>query len=122
MSQLRPSTDVRSLLSLGKADGPASAVRARMWAGVSTSVGVSGGALSASGMGAGSAAASGWAASAKMLALGTLFGGPLTIGIALAVVRIGPRRHTAPRVPCCSCGCVARETPTLSTRSEFLTR
>jgi hypothetical protein len=61
-----------------------------MWAGVSSSVGVVGGALSLGNAGADGAAASGWAAAAKMLTLGTLFGGPLTIGIALAVLRVGP--------------------------------
>jgi hypothetical protein len=57
-----------------------------MWVGVSGSVGVAGGAL---GAGAEGMAASGWAATAKMLALGTLLGGPLTIGVALAVLRVG---------------------------------
>ena len=90
MNELRPSSDARSLLALAKSDGPSHAVRTRMWAGVSSSVGVAGGALSLGNAGADGAAASGWAAAAKMLTLGTLLGGPLTIGIALAVLRVGP--------------------------------
>jgi hypothetical protein len=70
-----------------------------MWAGVSSSVGVAGSTLGAGSVGADGAAASGWAVSAKMLALGTLFGGPLTIGIALAVLRVGPAPATPSLLP-----------------------
>jgi hypothetical protein len=52
--------------------------------------------IGAGSAGADGAAASGWAAAAKMLTLGTLFGGPLTVGIAMAVLRVGPAAPVRP--------------------------
>jgi hypothetical protein len=72
-------SDLRSLIEAAKADAPNAAARAKVWAGVSTAVG-EGAALASSGAVAGSASAT------KMLVLGTLLGGSLTVGIGAAVL------------------------------------
>ncbi len=78
-------SDLRGLIAAAKADGPSTAARAKMWTGVTTIVGDA--ASSASSAGGGSAAGS--VGAAKMLVLGTLLGGSVTVGIGVAVLLVG---------------------------------
>ena len=85
---LSPAT--RALLNAAKADGPSAAARAKVWSGVSGAVGgavAAGGAATAAGA-AGALGAVGGSA-AKMLAIGTLLGGTVTVGLATMLLRIG---------------------------------
>jgi hypothetical protein len=83
-------SDLRTLIDAAKADAPSGAARANVWAGVSTVVGEA-----AITSGAGGAAA-GTAGSAKMLVLGTLLGGSVTVGIGTVMLFVGhaPTRPT----------------------------
>jgi hypothetical protein len=72
-------SDLRALIEAAKADGPSAAAKAKVWAGVSSAVG---GAASVSGGGA----AAGSLGAVKMLVLGTLLGGSLTVGIGAAAL------------------------------------
>ncbi|HEX3769425.1 MAG TPA: hypothetical protein VHV30_01110 [Polyangiaceae bacterium] len=85
-------SDLRALIDAAKVDGPSAAAKAKVWAGVSSAVG---GAASAS---AGAAASMG---AAKMLVLGTLLGGALTVGMgaAMLVVRSQPVRTAGAPAP-----------------------
>jgi hypothetical protein len=85
-------SDLRALIDAAKVDGPSAAAKAKVWAGVSSAVG---GAASAS---AGAAASMG---AAKMLVLGTLLGGALTVGMgaAILVVRSPQPARTASGAP-----------------------
>lgn len=74
--------DLQSLLNAAKADAPSAAARAKVWAGVSSVVGGAT-ALSSGGAAAGSLAAG------KMLVLGALLGGTLTVGIGAALLFVG---------------------------------
>ena len=89
MRELLPSSDARALLAAGRSDGPSLAARERVWSGVSNAVGVVGGGASSANVRAGGVSASGWTLASKMMSLGTLLGGPLTIGVTLAILRIG---------------------------------
>jgi hypothetical protein len=81
----RLSSATNELVRLARADGPSAAARAKMWAGVSGAMGgaATGGAAAASG------AAAGGASAAKMLTIGTLLGGPLTVGLAVTLLHVG---------------------------------
>ena len=96
MSEPRLSSATRELLRAAKADGPSAAARAKMWGNVAGSVGAAGAAA-----GAGASLAPGGAAgaigAAKMLAIGTLLGGTITVGLAAALLHIGPAPVHAPR-------------------------
>jgi hypothetical protein len=82
MSDLSPG--VRALLNAAKSDAPSGAARASMWGAVSTATG-------AGAVGAGSSIAVATAASSgKLLVVGALLGSALTLGVALAVVRVAP--------------------------------
>ena len=81
MSDLRSSSDIQSLLEAARSDGPTSAARANMWSAVANTVGVT----AAAGGGAAAAGLGGMGA-AKMLLIGTLLGGPITVGLAAAVL------------------------------------
>jgi hypothetical protein len=85
-------SDLRALIEAAKADGPSTAARAKVWAGVSTMVGEAATAAS----GAGGGVATGSAGAVKMLVLGTLLGGSVTVGIGAAVLIVGhvPMRGT----------------------------
>jgi hypothetical protein len=85
-------SDLRALIEAAKADGPSTAARAKVWTGVTTIVGDA--AISATSAGGGSAAGS--VGVAKMLVLGTLLGGSVTVGIGMAVVVVG-KAPVAPR-------------------------
>jgi hypothetical protein len=77
-------SDLRSLIEAAKSDGPSAAARAKVWSGVSTAIG---------GAAASGAAMAGSASAAKMLLLGTLMGGALTVGIGGALLFAGPPPH-----------------------------
>lgn len=77
-------SDLRTLIEAAKADGPSGAARANVWAGVSTVLGEAAGVTSGA-----SSAAAGTAGSAKMLVLGTLLGGSVTVGIGAVMLFIG---------------------------------
>jgi len=89
MTDPRLSSATKNLVRLARADGPSAAARAKMWAGVSGAVGgaAAGGAAAASG------AATGGLSAAKMLTIGTLLGGPLTVGLAVTLLHIGALRR-----------------------------
>ncbi len=72
-------SDLRSLIEAAKTDAPTAAARTKVWAGVSS---VIGGAT-------GAAALAGSASAAKMLVLGTLLGGALTVGVGAALLFVG---------------------------------
>jgi hypothetical protein len=86
----RLSSATKELVRLARADGPSAAARAKMWAGVSGAMGgaATGGAAAASG------AAAGGASAAKMLTIGTLLGGPLTVGLAVTLLHVGALTHS----------------------------
>lgn len=92
MSGERLSTATQALLKAAKADAPSAAARTKVWAGVSGAVGGTAGAAGSAGLG-GSAAGAGAGASlsaAKMLAIGTLLGGTVTVGLASMLLYVSP--------------------------------
>ena len=78
-------SDLRALIEAARADAPGNAARAKVWAGVSTVVGEAVSTAS----GAGGSAATGSIGAAKMLVLGTLLGGSVTVGIGVAMLLVG---------------------------------
>jgi hypothetical protein len=88
-------SDLRALIEAAKADAPSAAARANVWAGVSTVVGEA--ASVASGV-VGASAATGSAGAAKMLILGTLLGGSVTVGVGAAVLFVGHAPVLGPTV------------------------
>lgn len=90
MSDLRSSSDFQSLLDAAKADAPSAAARANVWAGVS---GALGSAAAAGGGVGGAAAGLGGLGAAKMLVIGTLLGGTMTVGLAAAVLYQRPAQN-----------------------------
>jgi hypothetical protein len=90
----------KALLKAAKTDAPSAATRAKVWAGVSSAVGgaagAAGSAASATGVGTGGASSLatggtvGGMSVAKMLVIGTLLGGAVTVGLAAVALRIGP--------------------------------
>jgi hypothetical protein len=95
VSDVRLSGATKALLKAARADAPSAATRAKVWAGVSTAIG---GAAGAAGSAGGAGTASGLATGAtvggmsvaKMLVVGTLLGGAVTVGLATVALRIGP--------------------------------
>jgi hypothetical protein len=81
-------SDLRSLIEAAKADAPSAAARAKVWSGVSSTVG--------SAAVAGGSAVAGAAGAAKMLVLGTLLGGSLTVGMGAAVLLLRGQPSHAP--------------------------
>jgi hypothetical protein len=78
-------SDLRGLIEAARADGPSAAARAKVWTGVTTVVGEAAGAASSVGGGT----ATGTAGAAKMLVLGTLLGGSVTVGIGVVMLMVG---------------------------------
>jgi hypothetical protein len=103
VSEPRLSPATKALLRAAREDGPGAAARAKVWSAVSGAVGgavgVSSAAAGTSGVGAASSAAvAGGTSAAKMLVMGTLLGGAVTVGLASVLLRIGP----APGLPTAS--------------------
>jgi hypothetical protein len=96
MSGERLSATTRALLKGARADAPSAAARAKVWSGVSATLG------GAAGAGAAGAGASGLGTSgaglgaAKMLVAGTLLGGALTVGLAAMLLHVGPSPSRPP--------------------------
>lgn len=105
MTEPRLSSATQSLLRAAKADAPNAVARAKVWSSVASTVG---GAAGAAGAASGASTApgallTGGAGASKMLALGTLLGGTVTVGLAAMLLRIGgpspietPRPSSAP--------------------------
>jgi hypothetical protein len=91
MNDTRLSASMNKLLAAAKADTPSAAARTKMWSGVSGAVG---GAAMAGGTAA-SALVTGGASATKVLAVGTLFGGSLAVGLATVLLQVGP----TPKIP-----------------------
>jgi hypothetical protein len=96
VSEPRLSSATKALLRAAREDGPAAAARAKVWSAVSGTVGAAGVSSAAAGTSAGgggaSAAVAGGASAAKMLVMGTLLGGVVTVGLASVLLMIGPAR------------------------------
>jgi len=98
MSEPRLSSATRSLLRAAKADAPNAMARAKVWSSVAGAVGGAAGAAGAAG-GASTAPGAlltGGAGASKMLALGTLLGGTVVVGLAAMLLRIGPAPSETP--------------------------
>jgi hypothetical protein len=79
-------SDLRALIEAAKADAPTAAARTKMWTGVSSAIGEAAAAT-------GAAALAGTTSAAKMLVIGALFGGALTVGIGAALLFVAPAHH-----------------------------
>ena len=92
MSEPRLSLATRTLLRAAKADAPNAVARAKVWSSVASAVGGAAGAAGAAGSAstAPGALLTGGAGASNMLALGTLLGGAVTVGLAAMLLRIGP--------------------------------
>ena len=88
MSGARLSEATRALLRAARSDAPGAVTRAKVWSGVSAVVGSTAG---AGGAGASASARAGLSA-AKMLAIGTLLGGAITVGLASLLLYAAPAR------------------------------
>jgi type IV secretory pathway VirB10-like protein len=88
MNDIDLSASARRLLASAKGDLPSVAARAKMWAGVSCAVG--GAAAGAGALSASSTALSGGAGAAKVLFVGAMFGGSVAVGLATALLQVGP--------------------------------
>ena len=84
-------SDLRALIEAARGDAPSTAAKANVWAGVSTVVGEA-----ALASGAAGGAAMGSAGALKMLILGTLLGGSVTVGIGVAMLLVGHVPAPAP--------------------------
>ena len=91
MSEPRLSSATQSLLRAAKADAPSAVARAKVWSSVASAVGGAAGAAGTAGSAstAPGALLTGGAGASKMLALGTLLGGTVTVGLATMLLRIG---------------------------------
>ncbi len=87
-------SDLRTLIAAARADAPSTAARANVWAGVSTVVGEAAGLATGASGGAGA----GSVGAAKMLVLGTLLGGSVTVGIGGAMLLVGHAPAPRPMV------------------------
>jgi hypothetical protein len=106
VSEPRLSKATRELLRAAKNDAPTAAARTKIWSNVGSVAGTAAGAASVGTTAAGAAGGSlapgaiaGTAGASKMLALGTLLGGTITVGLAAALLRIGPAPSDVPLVP-----------------------
>ena len=98
MTEPRLSSATRTLLRAAKADAPNAMARAKVWSSVAGAVGGAAGAAGAAG-GASTAPGAllaGGAGASKMLALGSLLGGTVVVGLAAMLLRIGPAPSEAP--------------------------
>jgi len=127
MSEQHWSPTVRALLAKAKGDTPSGAARAKMWANISTAVGGgaggSGGSLSQfqngaagpsggppsvaslAGVEAGANGVAGGVNAMKMLAIGTLLGGTVAVGLTLAMLRFGAATTASTRPVAASAVC-----------------
>ena len=99
MSEPRLSPATRALLRAARAYAPSDAARAKVWSAVASTAG-------AAAAGAGGTAStppgvlgSGAASASKMIALGTLLGGTVTVGLATLLLRLGAVPDNPPPSP-----------------------
>jgi hypothetical protein len=92
MSELNLSSAAKAILEAAKKDGPSAAARTKVWGSVSSAMSS---AAAASGAISATAAATGSVGAAKMLALGTLLGGTLSVGVATTVLYVGHSHKAA---------------------------
>lgn len=85
------SSMTKAMIEAARTDAPSAAARAKMWSNVSSAIG--GGAAAAGGA---AGAIAGSAGAAKLLVLGALFGGTLTVGLAVTMLRVGRAPSEAP--------------------------
>jgi hypothetical protein len=90
MSGEHLSATTRALLKGARADAPGAAAKAKVWSGVSATLGGAAGAGAAGAGAAGFGTSGAGLSAAKMLVAGTLLGGALTVGLAAMLLRIGP--------------------------------
>jgi hypothetical protein len=93
MSGARLSGATKALLQAARADGPTNLARAKVWSGVSSTVGGAVGAAGAAASGTAvgtSAGVAGWVTATKMLVAGTLLGGTAAVGLATALITLRP--------------------------------
>jgi len=95
MSELNLSSAAKAILEAAKKDGPSAAARTKVWGSVSSAMSS---AAAASGAISATAAATGSVGAAKMLALGTLLGGTLSVGVATTVLYVGHSHKAADAV------------------------
>jgi hypothetical protein len=109
-------SDLRALIEAAKADAPSTAARANVWASVSNVVGEAASVASA----VGGAATGSSVGAAKMLVLGTLLGGSVTVGIGGAVLLVGhapvlrPTIGVAAPAPAAETQLITRSMPALA--------
>jgi hypothetical protein len=115
MNDVRLSLTTKKLIAAAKADVPSATTKAKVWSGVSSSIGAAAG-VSASIMTAGGTS------SAKLMTIGALFGGTLTVGLAAALITIGPVPNALPRAPVRSSAMAqaAMGNPSAAMTREFL--
>jgi hypothetical protein len=94
MIEPRLSPATRALLHAAKADAPSAAARAKVWSTVASTAGGAAGACAAGVVGTASTPpgvlVAGGASASKMLVLGALLGGTVTVGLATFLLRLGP--------------------------------
>ncbi len=83
MKDLEVSTRTRALLDAAKSDAPSQLAKAKIWGGVAATTAAAAGV----GASAGSVAAMG---SGKLMVVGALFGSAVTVGLAMALMHVGP--------------------------------
>jgi hypothetical protein len=111
MSGERLSAATRSLLKSARADAPSAAARAKVWSGVSASVGGAAGGAAAGAGAAGLGASGAGMSAAKMLVAGTLLGGAVTVGLAAMLLHVGPSPSRTPPAAAAPVAVVAPEPP-----------
>ena len=81
------SSTTKAMIEAARADAPSAAARAKVWSQVSGTVGAAGTAVGGAAGGA-AAGLAGGAGAAKLLTMGALLGGTLTVGLAITVLKM----------------------------------
>jgi hypothetical protein len=97
MNDVRLSTTTKSLLAAAKAEAPSVTARMKVWEGVSSAIVGSAGATGSAG-GAQRAWTTGGGGATKLLTIGALFGGTVTVGLATVLLCIAPARKQPSRM------------------------
>jgi hypothetical protein len=107
----------KAMLEAAKADAPSAAAKAKILAGVAGTVG------GAAGLGAGGAAAAAAAGTgaAKLLAIGALLGGTVTVGLTVTMLRVGNAPLRPGPAPAAAASIAANVAPATSTSTSTST-
>jgi hypothetical protein len=81
------SSTTKAMIEAARSDAPSAAARAKVWSQVSGAVGAAGTAIGGAAGGA-AAGLAGGSGAAKLLTMGALLGGTLTVGLAVAVLKM----------------------------------